>query len=150
MNRTVHEEIRAENLHFANEINARQLEQYHGMLNAFNTQATLIVGFALATLGADFLTEVGSHSGEFCAFKDTEHKAVGLVLILMVTSCIGISIVVTSCASYLLQKSHEAALRIGASAAVARTHSWLMSGTPTGNSVDDLLGQLSHEQMLRT
>ena len=25
---------------------------------------------------------------------------------------------------------------------LSRTHSWLMSGTPTGNSVDDLLGQL--------
>lgn len=25
---------------------------------------------------------------------------------------------------------------------LSRTHSWLMSGTPSGNSVDDLLGQL--------
>ena len=47
MDTTIKDEIRAENNHHSNEINARNLEQYHQMLNSFNTQATLIVGFAL-------------------------------------------------------------------------------------------------------
>jgi len=107
------------------EIQMRVLGNMHTQLNNINTQATLVVGFALATLGADFLSQVGSHTGEFCAFNSAVHEAVGGLLILLVTLCIGISVVVTSCASYLLQKSHEAALRIGAAAAVARTHKWL-------------------------
>ena len=69
MNRTVHEEIRAENLHFANEINARQLEQYHGMLNAFNTQATLIVGFALSAVNHDNLNALANDQSKYCIYR---------------------------------------------------------------------------------
>ena len=62
MNATVKDEIKAENVHHTNEINARNLDQYHAMLNSFNTQATLIVGFALNSINHDNLSALAPMS----------------------------------------------------------------------------------------
>jgi len=42
--------VQRENQFRLNEIENRKLEQLHQLLSTFNTQATLIVGFALASL----------------------------------------------------------------------------------------------------
>ena len=43
-----------------------ELSHLHAQLNSITTQATLIVGFAVASLGADTLSQLASDTGQFC------------------------------------------------------------------------------------
>ena len=45
------------------------MSQLHAQLNAFNVQATLIVGFALGTFNADNLTAISNDLSSFCVYK---------------------------------------------------------------------------------
>ena len=71
MNSTIKDEIRAENIHHSNEINSRQLDQYHQMLNSFNTQATLVVGFALNAINHDNLNALASDESKYCLYTSS-------------------------------------------------------------------------------
>lgn len=46
-----------------------ELSHLHSQLNSITTQATLIVGFAVASLSADTLAELASDTGQFCIYK---------------------------------------------------------------------------------
>ena len=126
MNRTVREEIRAENLHFANEINSRSLEQYHQMLNAFNTQATLIVGFALSAINHDNLNALASDQSRYCVYAQRK-PAWAYVFGCSTVACISISLTCIAASFYLMWRSQMYALHVGVRAAVAMVRIWLKS-----------------------
>ena len=65
----VEAEIAAEDKHRTNTIEQQNLEKYHEQLNSFNTQATLILGFALASLNADNLIALGDDQSKYCLYK---------------------------------------------------------------------------------
>ena len=66
----VEAEIAAEDKHKINEIEQRNLEKYHEQLNSINTQATLILGFALTSLHADNLLALGDDQSKYCIYKE--------------------------------------------------------------------------------
>ena len=51
------------------ELGMTELSHLHAQLNSMTTQCTLIVGFALAGLGADTLAEISNDQSEFCLYK---------------------------------------------------------------------------------
>ena len=66
---TVEAEIAAENQHRTNVIDERNLEKYHDQLSSFNTQATLVLGFAVAGLNSDNLLALGDDQSKYCLYK---------------------------------------------------------------------------------
>ena len=66
------------------------------------TQCTLIVGFALAGLGADTLAEIGDDQSEFCLYKAGLSRWLATGYIVISTLCIFFSMTVIACAQVLL------------------------------------------------
>ena len=107
---TVEAEILAENQHRRNEIEQGNLEKYHDQLNSFNTQATLttphlcardptdsdttqatlILGFSLASLNADNLIALGDDQSKYCVYK-VERQAWGYIFGVSTIACLSIS-----------------------------------------------------------
>ena len=76
------------------ELGVVELSHLHSQLNSMTTQCTLIVGFALAGLGADTLTQIGDDESEFCIYKSPLSQAIGTAFILVSTACIFFSMTV--------------------------------------------------------
>ena len=109
---TVEAEIAAENQHKTNVIDERNLEKYHDQLSSFNTQATLVLGFAVASLNADNLFALGDDQSKYCLYK-SERRAWGYVFGL--STCLSISTSLTCIAAsfYLIVRSQHFALNVG-------------------------------------
>ena len=109
---TVEAEIAAENQHKTNVIDERNLEKYHDQLSSFNTQATLVLGFAVASLNADNLFALGDDQSKYCLYK-SERMAWGYVFGL--STCLSISTSLTCIAAsfYLIVRSQHFALNVG-------------------------------------
>ena len=108
---TVEAEIAAENQHKTNVIDERNLEKYHDQLSSFNTQATLVLGFAVASLNADNLFALGDDQSKYCLYKP-ERMAWGYVFGL--STCLSISTSLTCIAAsfYLIVRSQHFALNV--------------------------------------
>mgnify|MGYP006132887925 CR=1 FL=1 len=119
----VEAEIAAENRHRTNEIEQGNLEKYHDQLNSFNTQATLILGFALASLNADNLIALGDDQSKYCLYKK-ERQAWGYLFGISTVACISISFTCIASSFYLIIRSQHFALNVGVRPALAmvRTH----------------------------
>ena len=87
------------------EIDITKLSHLHAQLNSMTTQCTLLVGFALAGLGADMLSELGTEVGEFCIYKTLPARILGSVYIATITLCIFFSITVIACAQTIACES---------------------------------------------
>lgn len=119
----VEAEIAAENRHRTNEIEQGNLEKYHDQLNSFNTQATLILGFALASLNADNLMALGDDQSKYCLYK-AERQAWGFLFGISTVACLSISFTCIASSFYLIIRSQHFALNVGVRPALAmvRTH----------------------------
>ena len=109
---TVEAEIAAENQHRTNVIDERNLEKYHDQLSSFNTQATLVLGFAVAGLNSDNLLALGDDQSKYCLYKSGRMAwgyAYGL------STCLSISTSLTCIAAsfYLIVRSQHFALNVG-------------------------------------
>jgi len=115
---TVEAEIAAENQHKTNVIDERNLEKYHDQLSSFNTQATLVLGFAVASLNSDNLIALGDDQSKSCLFK-AERRAWGYVF--GISTCLSISTSLTCIAAsfYLIVRSQHFALNVGVRPALA-------------------------------
>ena len=123
MNTTIKDEIRAENVHLSNEINARNLETYHSMLNSFNMQATLIVGFALNSINAEQLQSLANDDSRYCIY--TSGRAFwGYIFGSSTVACISISLTCIAASFYMTIRSQEYALHVGVREAVAMVRCW--------------------------
>merc|ERR1719231_123932 len=76
------------------ELGVGELSHLHAQLNSMTTRCTLIVGFALAGLGADTLTQLGSMVTEFCIYKSDRSRFLGTAFITVTTLCIFFSMTV--------------------------------------------------------
>ena len=123
MNTTIKDEIRAENVHHSNEINARNLEQYHQMLNSFNMQATLIVGFALNSINHDNLNALASDESKYCLYTSSR-KFFGYLFGSATVACISISLTCILASFYITIRSQQYALHVGVKEAVAMVRMW--------------------------
>ena len=119
----VEAEIAAENRHRTNEIEQGNLEKYHDQLNSFNTQATLILGFALASLNADNLMALGDDQSKYCMYK-AERQMWGFIFGISTVACLSISFTCIAASFYLIIRSQHFALNVGVRPALAmvRTH----------------------------
>ena len=59
------------------ELTTVELSYLHQQLQGITTTCTLIIGFAMASLAADFLRELGDSSGQFCLYKSPASIVVG-------------------------------------------------------------------------
>jgi hypothetical protein len=91
------------------------------MLTNISTQATLLLGFALATFGADLLPYILDDQAVFCIYKSTAHQLVGALFLTTNTCCVSFCLLVVIFSSFLIHRSQEAFLHIGGSVAVYRT-----------------------------
>lgn len=123
MNATVKDEIKAENVHHTNEINARNLDQYHAMLNSFNTQATLIVGFALNSINHDNLSALASDESKYCIYTSGRYFF-GYLFGCSTVSCISISLTCIMASFYITIRTQQYALHVGVREAVAMVRVW--------------------------
>lgn len=107
MDTTIKDEIRAENIHHTNEINARNLEQYHNMLNSFNTQATLIVGFAIAMINHDNLNAIADEGSKYCLYRSSHRAFFAFLYGVSTVACISISFTCILSSFYITVRSQQ-------------------------------------------
>ena len=109
---TVEAEIAAENQHRTNVIDERNLEKYHDQLSSFNTQATLVLGFAVAGLNSDNLLALGDDQSKYCLYKSGR---MGWGYAYGLSTCLSISTSLTCIAAsfYLIVRSQHFALNVG-------------------------------------
>ena len=114
--------IEADNRLRSLDTDKKRLEIYHNMLNNISTQATLLLGFSMATYGADILPNVLNDGGRFCFYKTWTTQMVGCVFLFCNTCNICFCLLVILSSSYLIWRSQTALLYVGGAAAVWRTH----------------------------
>ena len=109
---TVEAEIAAENQHRTNVIDERNLEKFHDQLSSFNTQATLVLGFAVAGLNSDNLLALGDDQSKYCLYKSGR---MGWGYAYGLSTCLSISTSLTCIAAsfYLIVRSQHFALNVG-------------------------------------
>ena len=103
--------VQRENQFRLNEIENRKLEQLHVLLSTFNTQATLIVGFALASLSSDLLGELGSDLSPSCMYKG-DRIGVAFLFCITVVSSIAICMTCIGVSFYVIVRSQYSALEV--------------------------------------
>ena len=113
--------LEAENRVKSLQTDAMRLQLYQNMLTNISTQATLLLGFALATFGADLLPYILGSDSEFCLFKTESSMFFGSVFLLANTCGCCLSLLVILMSSYLILRSQTALLYVGGAAAVWRT-----------------------------
>ena len=84
-----------------------ELSHLHAQLNSINTQSTLIVGFAVSSLGADSLAELADNTGQFCIYKSVASKIVGFIFINVGVFCILNAFTVITCATAITTWSNR-------------------------------------------
>uniref|UniRef100_A0A7S2BLV1 Uncharacterized protein n=1 Tax=Haptolina brevifila TaxID=156173 RepID=A0A7S2BLV1_9EUKA len=119
------EAIRAKALETENrvrtlETEGLQLQMQQQLLSQLSTQSTLLLGFALATYGADLLPYVLDSSSQFCLYKTMAHLIIGAIFLTTSTCTVGFCLLVTIFTSLLITRSQEAYLHVGGQAAVFR------------------------------
>jgi len=103
------------------ETDGMKLQLVHSLLTNVSTQATLLMGFALATFGADLLPQVMNDVSSFCIFKSNAYMFVGFSFLLANTCCVSFCMLVIVFSSLLITRSQEAYLHSGGAVAVFRT-----------------------------
>ena len=91
------------------------------MLTNISTQATLLLGFALATYGADLLPYILNDDSPFCLYKNEASMFVGFIFLLSNTCCVCFCMMVLIASSLLVIQSQNAYLLVGGEVAVWRT-----------------------------
>ena len=92
------------------EMDLRDLSNTHQSLNSLSVQATLVVGFSLASLNADNLATLGDDTSSFCIYKTVEARVLGVSFVLLSSVSIALNITVVGVCSYLTYRSQRAAL----------------------------------------
>ena len=103
------------------ETDGMRLQLYQDMLTNISTQATLLLGFALATFGADLLPYIMDARSQFCVYKSAMHQFVGALFLTANTCCCSFCLLVVIFSSFLITRSQEAYLHVGGNVAVFRT-----------------------------
>jgi len=107
------------------ETDGMRLSLVHTMLSNISTQATLLLGFALATFGADLLPYVLDDTSSFCVYKDWAHMLVGQCFFMANTCCVSFCMLVVVFSSLLITRSQEAYLHAGGAVSVFRTQTFV-------------------------
>ena len=101
------------------EVHLRELSNIHQSLNSLSVQATLVVGFSLASLSADNLATLGDDTSSFCIYKGSS-MALGFLFVLSNSISISLNITVVGISSYLIYRSQRAALDTNTEAATTK------------------------------
>jgi len=102
------------------ETDGMQLQLHQTLMSNLSTQSTLLLGFALATFGADLLPYILDSEGEFCVYKSSAHMAVGTLFLTANTCTVCLCLLTTIFSSLLITRSQEAYLHVGGQVAVFR------------------------------
>ena len=102
-------EIHSRNITRANiELTTVELSHLHSQLNSITMQCTLIIGFGLASIGADTLSSLASDDNQFCMFKSSRAMIFGAAYILLTTVAICMCMTIITCAQIITYESTRA------------------------------------------
>lgn len=90
------------------ELTSRELSHLHIQLQSITTQCTLIIGFALASIGVDTLQQLASDTESFCIYKSWRTRILGSMYLLLTTLSICLSMTIISCSQVIIYKSTRA------------------------------------------
>merc|ERR1719230_664782 len=110
--------VKREDRFRSNEIEHRNLERLHALLGSFNTQATLVIGFSLASLAADNLVALGDDQSKFCVYKPGR-RFLGFFFFIATMSCIVICMACIGISFYVIVRSQQSALEVSVKLTVA-------------------------------
>jgi len=110
------------------EVGVQELSHLHAQLNSMTTQCTLLIGFALAGLGADTLSQLASDESQFCMFKSDRAMTLGYFFMLSTTACIFFSMLVIACAQTITASSNKRIFDFDDTRSVVLMTSFLMHG----------------------
>ena len=116
--------IFADNLHHANEISTKLLDRYHSMLNSFNLQATLIVGFAISSINHDNMNAIISDASRYCLYK-APAGGFGFAFVTSTVICVSVMLTCIAASFYIELRSQHYALHVGVREAVAMVRTWM-------------------------
>ncbi|KAL1515706.1 hypothetical protein AB1Y20_002322 [Prymnesium parvum] len=105
-----------------------ELSQLHAQLNSITTQCTLIIGFGLASIGADTLSVLASDEDQFCIYKTLRARALGTAYILLTTVCICMCMSVITTAQIITFRSTRASFTYPETKHIVEMTSILMHG----------------------
>lgn len=74
-----------------------ELSYLHQQLQGITTTCTLIIGFAMASLSADLLNELGDDTGSFCVYKSLAATILSALFIILTTTCICACFTIIAC-----------------------------------------------------
>ena len=85
-----------------------ELSHLHQQLQGITTTCTLIIGFAMASLSADLLTELGNDTGIFCVYKSVAATLLSSLFIILTTTCICACFTIIACVQIIIFQSQRA------------------------------------------
>ena len=85
-----------------------ELSYLHQQLQGITTTCTLIIGFAMAALSADLLTQLGDDTGQFCLYKSPTATILSGLFILLTTTCICSCFTIIACVQIIIFQSQRA------------------------------------------
>ena len=96
-----------------------QLKEYQSRLTEVSTQATLLLGFALAAF-IDPITQIASEQSPFCMWASAGHVIMSALFLLIDITCLCYCLLVVLGCSFLAAKTEDTLLFASAEAAVFR------------------------------
>ena len=122
MQHAVQDYIVADSEHHHNEITSKQLDRYHSMLNSFNLQATLIVGFALSSINHDNMNCILNAESRYCIYKT---PVWGIMFVSSIVVCVSTMLTCIGGAFYIELRTQSYALHVGVSHSVSMVKIWM-------------------------
>jgi len=110
------------------ELTTTELSHLHSQLNSITMQCTLIIGFGLASIGADTLSSLASDDNQFCIFKSTKAMLFGTGYILLTTIAICMCMTIITCAQIITYESTRASFTYEHTKHVVQMTTILMHG----------------------
>jgi hypothetical protein len=89
-------------------LTSTELSHLHQQLACITTTCTLIIGFAMASLSADLLRELGDDTGQFCVYKSLPSTLLSGLFILLTTTCICACFTIIACTQIIIFQSQRA------------------------------------------
>ena len=95
------------------EVTRKRLELYRDELDNLSLQATLLLGFTVASIGADVCAAIGDIESSFCVYKSRAHMAIGALFLFSTLSCVACCMIVLVLGFKVHQHARHTFLHVG-------------------------------------
>lgn len=95
------------------EVTRKRLELYRDELDNLSLQATLLLGFTVASIGADTFSGITDMESSFCVYKSNAHMAVGALFMFSTVVCVACCMFVLVLGFKVHQHARHTFLHVG-------------------------------------